>query len=78
MKKDEKAIALAALAKRKKENKNRKRIDNEKLYAGSPMYFYCRSCGAEFSVPENYTSRPYDCDACIELKEKGWIRFVKL
>jgi hypothetical protein len=51
------------------------RIDNASLYAGSPMYFYCVSCGHLADVlPEGYLSRPKQlCDECAALKEMGWL-----
>ena len=65
--------ALAALAKRRKENKTRKRIDNASLYAGSSMHFDCNGCGADIVVPENYISKPSLCRECHALKELGWL-----
>ena len=48
-----------------------KQIDNSSLYAGSPMYFYCKVCGHQSDVkPEGYMSTPKRyCDPCWELKE---------
>jgi len=46
-------------------------IDNRTLYAGSPMYFYCTSCGhlAE-EAPESYTWVPASlCPECSELRK---------
>ncbi len=46
-------------------------IRNEDLYAGSPMYYYCRVCGLESDrLPEDwYRELPKRlCDAC---KEEG-------
>ncbi len=68
-----KKVALAALAKRRKANKTRKRINNGSLPAGSPMYFDCNGCGAEIVVPEDYTSRPSLCSECQVLKDLGWL-----
>lgn len=68
-----KAFALKALAARRKANKSRKRVDNSSLHAGSPMYFYCVTCGEEIVVPENYTTKPDLCTECQALKSAGWL-----
>ncbi|MBI4158189.1 MAG: hypothetical protein HY505_01010 [Candidatus Yanofskybacteria bacterium] len=68
-----KKFALAALKKRRANQP--KQIDNSSLYAGSPMYYYCRSCGhlAE-TLPECHTSIPKKlCDECQALKDLGWL-----
>ncbi len=47
-------------------------IDNGSLYAGSPMYFYCKFCGHLSDVlPESYclTGPTNICDDCDILKE---------
>ena len=47
-------------------------IDNGSLYAGSPMYFYCKFCGHLSDVlPESYylTVPTHVCDDCDILKE---------
>ena len=69
----EKAEALAALEERKKNRP--KKIDNASLYAGSPMYYYCRVCGSLAAVlPETHNEIPPRlCPLCEELKEKGWL-----
>jgi len=69
----DKKLALAALKKRQQKNKGKKRVDNESLYAGSPMYFYCRACGGEIVVPESYVTRSDFCSECQPLKDAGWI-----
>ena len=45
-------------------------IDNSRLYAGSPMYFYCQLCGHECDrLPESYWGSPKKhCKECLELK----------
>lgn len=45
---------------------------NDRLPAGSPMYFGCKGCNASISVPESYTSRPQFCAECEALKTCGW------
>lgn len=68
-----KAAALAALAKRRKANKTRERIDNSSLHAGSSMHFDCLGCGGDIVVPENYIVRPKLCGECKALKDLGWL-----
>jgi hypothetical protein len=64
--------ALAQFRERK--NNPPKQINNASLYAGSPMYFYCRLCGHESDVlPESYTCRPKSlCGKCQTAKDMGW------
>ena len=55
-----------------------KQIDNASLYAGSPMYYYCTSCGhVADKLPENWDpqfTRPKQlCDECQNLKDLGWL-----
>lgn len=68
-----KKFALEALRKRRERNKNQKRIDNRTLRAGSYMYFYCKTCGEEMAVPENYITSPNLCEDCLALKDVGWL-----
>jgi hypothetical protein len=62
--------ALASLEARKAQAKILGKVNNASLYAGSPMYFYCRVCGLETDVlPESYTEEPCTlCTPCEELK----------
>lgn len=65
--------ALAQLAWRR-ENKPEP-INNAKLYAGSPMYYYCKSCGhlaAELSESHLFPAPPL-CKECQALKDCGWL-----
>lgn len=68
-----KIAALSALASRKANPPEK--VDNASLYAGSPMYYYCQSCGHLAEVlPECHTERPKSfCKKCQEMKDKGWI-----
>ena len=69
-----KKFALKALQKRRANPP--KQIDNLSLYAGSPMYFYCKSCGhLADTLQENYfLSTPKKlCDECYALKDMGWL-----
>lgn len=45
------------------------KIRNEDLYAGSPMYFYCKLCEGEIVVPENWLTKPDYCKPCTMIKE---------
>ena len=65
--------ALAALAVRRKANAKRKKINNDELPAGAPMYFYCLTCDAEIIVPESYQTRSKLCGDCQALKDLGWL-----
>ncbi|HWP61376.1 MAG TPA: hypothetical protein VN495_02135 [Candidatus Paceibacterota bacterium] len=70
--------ALAQLDARKTENRGVRRPSNSDFYAGSPMYFYCGSCGDLSDVkPESYNPREDPikclCGECEALKEKGWL-----
>ena len=70
-----KSAALDALAERREMAKTLKRIDDGVLPAGSPMHFYCISCGLIAGVlPENYIRRPPRlCEECLALKDLGWL-----
>ncbi len=65
--------ALKALAERREANKTITRIDNSKLYAGEPMYFYCIGCGAQIMVPEGYITKPDCCPECTAMRKLGWL-----
>jgi hypothetical protein len=49
-------------------------IDNASLYAGSPMYYYCRHCGLlACTMSEGHWGRPSRvCDDCADMKE--WLK----
>lgn len=68
----EKQKALLAFEERKKNPPQQ--IDNSSLYAGSPMYYYCRMCGHESDVlPESHLSAPRKlCKECQHVKDMGW------
>jgi len=70
-----KEFALQALLARREKSSKGKQIDNSSLCAGSPMYFYCKSCGGLADVlPESYISPPKKlCDECQALKDMGWL-----
>lgn len=69
-----KEFALAALRKRRKNKPEQK--NNALLYAGSPMYYYCESCGhLSDMLPENHVGEPKRlCDECQALKDLGWLK----
>lgn len=69
----ERTAMLEALKARRKANLNVTRIDNSKLRAGEPMYYYCRLCGAEMKLPEEHVEpAPKRCEPCKELLAQGW------
>lgn len=52
------------------------KIDNASLPAGSPMYYYCKSCGhLADTKPENWFvgSVKKLCDECQAMKDCGWL-----
>ena len=62
--------ALQEQAARKEKNKDTKRVDNTALYAGSPMYYYCRGCNEEMVLSETHSEpSPKLCYPCKELAE---------
>jgi hypothetical protein len=69
----EKYLALKALDARREHPPER--IDNASLPAGSPMYFYCRSCGAPADEkPEDYVDEVRRlCPACQHMEDMGWL-----
>jgi NAD-dependent SIR2 family protein deacetylase len=68
-------FALAALAERRERSAKTGKIDNLSLYAGSPMYYYCKSCGGlADTLPECHISTPKSlCDECRALKDLEWL-----
>lgn len=70
----DKEAALKALKER--QNNPPKEIDNASLYAGSPMYYYCESCGhlADVLPESDFSSRPKElCKDCQTMKYSGWL-----
>lgn len=68
-----KEVALQALKERR--DNQPKHIDNSSLPAGSPMYFYCISCGwLAATRGELYTDIPPKlCKECRALQDLGWL-----
>jgi len=66
-------VAVAQFWKRKQANKGKEKIDNGRLYAGSPMYYYCHGCDdLVATLPESHLSRPPShCVPCKFLLELG-------
>ena len=69
----DKNIAIESFVERYKKHSQEKKIDNAKLYAGSPMFFYCHGCTCHVAtLPENYiTPPPKYCDSCRVLVDHG-------
>ncbi len=66
--------ALKELRTHRKVNAGRKKVDNSQLHAGSPMYYYCKSCSQPIILPEDHTCPvPALCDECQALKQLGWL-----
>lgn len=67
-------LAMRMFKERKAANEG-KQIDNSRLHAGSPMYYYCRHCGAHTeTLPESHWGRPKTvCDPCDVLHKHGLI-----
>lgn len=56
------------------------KIDNSRLYAGAPMYYYCHDCGSLAEVlSETHMSVPKRmCDPCKFLTDNGWMAEAKV
>ncbi|MBI4032171.1 hypothetical protein HY374_00515 [Candidatus Berkelbacteria bacterium] len=67
--------ALKQLEVRRKRNR-RKQRDNSRLPAGSPIYYYCRSCSAQTDIRAESDFEPWKprdlCEECQDLQERGW------
>lgn len=69
-------VAKASFIRRYQENHG-KEIDNSKLYAGSPMYYYCNGCCVHVAtLPEGWfmSGPPKYCDACKVLADHGLLQ----
>jgi hypothetical protein len=55
------------------ENHEKEHIDNSRLPAGSPMYYYCKACGQYITaLPEaHFTRAPQLCEDCKDLKKEA-------
>lgn len=63
---DIRARLLALFVERKAANARRSRRDNANEYAGSPMFYYCETCGAEMILQEGHVCPvPQFCYECI-------------
>jgi hypothetical protein len=70
-----KEFALKKLKERREKSKKEKRINNEDLHAGQPMFYYCHGCGLIADVlPETHMFPPKQlCIECQALKDLGWL-----
>lgn len=66
-------LAAQMFVQRYMDEKDKKRIDNASLYAGSPMYYYCKGCRCHVAtLPELHISAPPRyCDPCKVLSDHG-------
>lgn len=74
-------VAFGTFKQRYLTNKDSKHIDNSTLYAGSPMYYYCKGCRVLITtLPENHLSAaPNYCTPCRVIVEHGLLpEFQKL
>jgi len=67
------AVALEGLQRRRAANRDKQRIDNASLPAGSPMVYYCLGCGHDIWVSEGWLHKPSLCEECSALVELGWM-----
>lgn len=69
----DKKIAFETFVERYNQFSKEKKIDNASLYAGSPMYFYCKGCTKHIAtLPENYINPPRRyCEPCQVLADHG-------
>lgn len=66
---------LRALLERRERNKDIVKKNNAALWAGSPMYYYCRSCDEEMALPESHTcAAPRLCRGCQGLVNQGLLK----
>ena len=58
---------------RRYQARNTQPINNSDLIAGSPMYYYCKACGAFITaLPEAHISpAPKYCESCQDLKKEA-------
>lgn len=67
--------ALAAFRARQKARAKIEPVNNGRLYAGEPMYFYCQHCGdVSDTKGESYTDKVnHTCRQCQALQDEGWL-----
>lgn len=72
-------VAMTKFVERFRMNKDKEQVDNSTLYAGSPMYYYCKFCGEHTqTLPECHFSAPKTiCDPCEVLNAHGLIPDAK-
>lgn len=70
-----KRVAIEQFLRRKSHAAKRRRVSNETLPAGSPMYFYCCHCDILLeTLPEDYLFPANSvCSQCKGLEGSGWL-----
>ena len=65
---------LTGLKRRRKEAKGVKKINSASLYAGSPMYYYCKLCELlAAKLPETHLcAAPRYCEPCKVMVNQGF------
>ena len=67
-------LALQVFEERKERNRGIERVDNARLHAGSPMFYYCQACGGEMVRSEtHFGAAPTHCPPCEALVANGTI-----
>ena len=68
-------VALQQFVKRHRAEKGKPRVDNARLPAGSPMYYYCKHCGVFTEVLDELHSKGAKtcCDPCRVLVDHGLV-----
>lgn len=70
-----KAKAIEQFSQRRLYSSQIEKMDNSSLYAGEPMYFYCKYCGVPTEVlSEDYLFPPFEkCSQCSGLEKMNWL-----
>ena len=65
---------LAGLKRRRKEAEGIEQVNNASLFAGSPMYYYCKLCGLlAAKLPETHWGpAPRHCEPCKAMIAAGF------
>lgn len=72
-------VASKAFILRYLEESQKEKVDNSKLYAGSPMYYYCKGCNITTEIlPETHTCVPKTwCDPCVVIRDSGILQSLQ-